>query len=209
MADVVEATFYIPFQHPLRRTLSTQHNEALCDRIRRGAFRTKTVGIGVGGGFRDAFQRQQIQRLHGAVFHRGDSQRPLFSVGFRDIDAAQRQRLVPVMLQRPDGLEFGRRSAPYFPIYSGRSLALIFRHPFHGQGFAAKRMGQQPLQSFHLAPAAFPCCLYDTGLQPPDISFTFGPVYLVPMWRSVQGRTHGIIHVHLLFLVLKVLQVFS
>ena len=52
-----------------------------------------------------------------------------------------------------------RRSSPPNVIDSCGALALIFRHPFHGQGFAAKGVSQQPLQGFHLAPAAFSCAL--------------------------------------------------
>src|SRR5271168_1388403 len=103
----------------------------------------------------------------------------------------QWQRPVSTTLQRPDGREFVRRSCPAYAVHSRRSPALISRHPFHGQGFAGKRAGQQPLQGLHLAPAAFPCCLYDTRLQPPDLAFTFGPVHLIPLRRLARGRTHG------------------
>ena len=89
------------------------------------------------------------------------------------------------------------------------SLALIVRHPFHGQGFAGKRAGQQPLQGFHLAPAAFLCCLDDTRLQPADAAFTLSPVNLVPRCRLAGGCTRGFIRVHLRFPPAKVLRVFS
>ena len=52
-------------------------------------------------------------------------------------------------------------------------------------------MGQQPLQGFHLAPAAFPCCLDDACLQPADVAFTLCPVNLFPVWRVAGGCTHG------------------
>ena len=44
----------------------------------------------------------------------------------------------------------------------GVSLPLFFCHPFDSKCFASKRVDQQPLQSFHLAPAAFLCTLHDT-----------------------------------------------
>jgi len=109
------------------------------------------------------------------------SQRPLFSVGLRDVDPPQGLRSISATLQRPDGLEFGRRSAPGDPAHSRGVLTLILRQTFHGQGLAGKRVGQQPLQSFHLAPAAFPCRLYDTRLQPPDVASALAPVNPVPM----------------------------
>ena len=67
MADVVEAAFDVALQHPLRRTPSAQCVKTLLECVRGGAFRSEAVGIGIGGGFRDGFQRQQMQRLHGAV----------------------------------------------------------------------------------------------------------------------------------------------
>ena len=48
------------------------------------------------------------------------------------------------------------------------------------------------------APAMSLC---DTGLQPPHATHTFGPVDLVGVSRRVRGRTHGQVHVRLLFLV--------
>ena len=191
MADVVEATFNVAFQHPLRRASPAQCVETLLEGGGRGAFGAEAVGVGIGGGLRDGFQRQQIQRLHGSVFHRGDAQRSLFSIGFRDINTAQGQRFISTTLQRPDGPESGRRRCPAYAVHSRRSPALIFRHSFHGQGFAGKGVGQQPLQGLHLAPAAFPCCLYDTCLQPPDLTFTLNPVDLFPVRRVARGRTHG------------------
>ena len=43
--------------------------------------------------------------------------------------------------------------------------------------------------------------LCDTGLQPPHVTHPFGPVDLVGVSRRVRGRTHGQVHVRLLFLV--------
>ena len=103
-------------------------------------------------------------------------------VGFARIHQAQpngsavRGLLLRLARKRPSSIESGRRSCPAYAVHSQRSPALIFRHPFYGQGFAGKRVGQQPLQGLHLTPAAFPCCLYDTGLQPPDLTLTLGPV---------------------------------
>ena len=130
-----------------------------------------------------------MQCLHGAVFHRRDAQRPQLSVGFRNVDTSQRLRLIAAPPQRADGFVFGRRGAPDFSVHSRRSFALIVRHSFHGQGFAGKRAGQQPLQGFHLAPTAFLSGLDDTRLQPSDLTFTVSPVESVPT-RSPCRRMH-------------------
>jgi hypothetical protein len=60
-------------------------------------------------------------------------------------------------------------------------------------------MGQQPLQDFDLAPAAFPRGLYDTSLQPFYLASTLVPVDLFPMFYRAGGCTHGQVHVHLRF----------
>ena len=168
-----------------------QHEEALPNGVCRASARTKAVGVFVRGGLGDGFQRQQMQCLHGAVFHRRDAQRPQLSVGLRNVDTSQRLRLITAPPQRADGFVFGRRGVPYFPVHPGRSPALIVRHPFHGQGFAGKRAGQQPLQGFHLAPAVFLSCLDDTRLQPSDLTFTLSPVKLFPSDRLAGGCTRS------------------
>jgi hypothetical protein len=45
------------------------------------------------------------------------------------------------------------------------------------------------------------CHLYDTRLQPPRLAFTLGPGQSVPVRCLARRRTHGQIHVHLLFLL--------
>ena len=82
-------------------------------------------------------------------------------------------------MRRPPPLRTGRESFPSSG--SSRYKAPRERSRFHD--------------------GCMPCCLYDTGLQPPDLAFRFGPVDLVPIWRSVRGRTHGGVHVHLLCLM--------
>jgi hypothetical protein len=86
-----------------------------------------------------------------------------------------KQRPLGILVSAPsqcaDGFVSGRRSLPDRSVHSGRILTLIVRDSFHGQGTTAERVGQQPLQGSHLAPAAFPSSLDDTRLQSPDLSF--------------------------------------
>ena len=191
VTDVIEATLDVAFQHPLRRRALAQCFEALLNGVRGGAFRSEAVGVFVRRGFRNWFQRLQMHCVHGAVFHRRNAQWPQLSFGFWDIDPPQGLRSVSPTLQRFDGFGFGRRSAPYFPVHSGRVLALIFRHSFHGQGFGREGVGEQPLQSFHFAPTTRPCCLDDACLQPSDLTSASVPIELFPMRRVVGGGTHG------------------
>ncbi len=189
VADIIEAAPNIALQHPLRRIFPAQVMVTLRNGIGRTSARSETIGVGIGGRFRDGFQCQQVKGLHGAVFHRGNPQRSQFPIGFRDMDTAQRLRLITAPPQRSNRFEFRRRSSPYLPVHSWRAFAFIFRHSSHGQGPAAKRVGQQPLQSFHFVVPAFPCCLDDTRLQPPDVALTIGPVDLVPGERLAEGCT--------------------
>ena len=209
VTDVVETTANVALQHPSRTVLVGQHEEALPDGVSRASARTKAVGVFVRCGLGDGFQCQQMQCLHGAVFHRRDTQWSQLPIGLRNVDTSQRLRLIPAPPQRADGFVFGRRGVPYFPIHPGRSPAFIVRHPFHGQGFAGKRAGQQPLQGFHLAPAVFLSCLDDTRLQSSDPTFTLSPVNLFPSDRLAGGCTRSFIRVHLLFPPVKVLRVLS
>ena len=174
---------------PTRPGCRPQRQEALPDGVRRASARSKAIGVFVRGGFRDGHQRQQMQCLHGAVCHRRNAQRSQLAVGFRDMDSPQWLRLITAPPQRAHCFVLGRRGAPDFPVHARRSFALIVRHPFHGQGFAGKRAGQQPLQGFHLAPTLFLCCLDDTRLQPADLSFTLRPVNLLPCGRLAGGCT--------------------
>jgi len=72
----------------------------------------------------------------------------------------------------------------------------VRRHPLDGKSLAAMRVGQQPLQGFHLAMTAFLGCLCNMCLKPPDLSLDPGPVDPLPVDA---GRcTHRVARVHLL-----------
>ena len=81
--DVVETTANVALQHPRRTVLLGQHEETLPNSVSRASARTKAVGVFVRSGLGDGCQRQQIQRLHGAVLHRRDAQRAQLPVGLR------------------------------------------------------------------------------------------------------------------------------
>src|ERR1035437_1462536 len=115
------------------------------------------------------------------------------------------QGLVAAPSQCVNGLVSGRRSAPDRSVHSRRVLALIVCHPLHGQRSTVERVGQQPLQGFHLAMTAFLCCLDDTLLQSPDLEFTLSPVDLYPLRLRAGGCTHRLLHVHLQFPPAKIL----
>jgi hypothetical protein len=74
VADPVKARLDVPFQHPLRCTPAVgerrvEEHERVCGT----PFRTEAIGMVVGSGLRDWFERQQVECLHGTVVHRGNA----------------------------------------------------------------------------------------------------------------------------------------
>ncbi len=106
--------------------------------------------------------------------------------------------------QRMDRLAFARRGRPDCSVHSRRAFAFIFRDSSHGQGTTVKRVGQQPLQGFHLAPATGLSALDDTRLQPVDEPLTLLPVDLAKVEWLTGRCTRGIFHAHLRFLPAQV-----
>jgi hypothetical protein len=78
--------------------------------------------------------------------------------------------MVTSLLERAYGLCLLVWDIPDVLVYPSCLFALVFRHSSHGKGFAAKRVGQQALQSVDFAPSAFLCCLDDTRLEPTHIA---------------------------------------
>ena len=89
---------------------------------------------------------------------------------------------------------------PNYSVYPRCSFSSIFCHSAHGHHPTAVRVGQQMLQSFHLAPPAFLHCLHDTHLQSAHILVDFSPVYRIPVHCLVGGCT-SILCFHLLSLL--------
>jgi len=156
--------------------------------IRRTPLRAKAVGIVVGDCFRDGIDRQQVERLHRAIFHRRDAQWARLAIRFRDIRAPQRAGLVASLSQPTYGRRFLCGRVPGHSVHARCPFALVFRHPSHGKGFAAERMGQQVLQGFDLAESAFLPRLHDTCLEATHVPLDLIPVDLMPV-LVVGGRT--------------------
>jgi hypothetical protein len=95
---------------------------------------------------------------------------------FRYVDPPQRLCPIASLVQACYRLRFLLRRVPHFSVHARRPFASVLCHPSHGQGFAAERVGQEPLQGFHLAPSPFLYRLHDTRLEPPYV-----PVDLLPV----------------------------
>jgi hypothetical protein len=88
VTDVIKTATDVALKNPPCAVLFGQRAEALLDGVSGRAFRSKTLGVEIGSSLRDREQRQQIECLHGAVLHRGDSQRSQLPIGLREIDTA-------------------------------------------------------------------------------------------------------------------------
>src|SRR5436189_4394014 len=94
--------------------------------------------------------------------------------------------------QQVNRVELFLRSIPENPVYSWGVLALVFRHSSYSKGFAAKRVGQETLQGFHLAPSLFLRCLDDPTLKPTHVLADGSPIDGVPVGYSVEGCTSSV-----------------
>ena len=76
MTDMIETAANIAFQNPVRSAVSTEHIEALFDRVGGGTMGAEAIGMRIGSGLRDRFEGQQMQSLLSPVDHRRNSERP-------------------------------------------------------------------------------------------------------------------------------------
>ena len=98
--------------------------------------------------------------------------------------------MVSSLAERLNGNRFLVRCFPDISVYPRCSFSSIFCHSPHGQNPTAERVGQQTLQSLHLAPSAFLRRLHDTHLQSAHSLVGFSPVDRVPVHCFVGGCTN-------------------
>src|ERR1017187_4361312 len=141
-----------------------------------------------------------MQRLLCPVDHAGYAEGSLFAILLQNKNSPKRKRRITPPLHRRNRIGLCLRCFPDDLVYTGCILTYIFRHSLNGYCFAAKRVGQQPLQGFHLIVFADLCCLHNTRLQPPYLTLNINPTDVIP--RHVKGRTRQCCSVHLLSLCL-------
>ena len=133
-----------------------------------------------------------------------NTERTLFAVFLGDVDASERLWAVVPLPQRVDRVEFLLWSIPSDLVYSWGILALVLCHSSHGKGFAAKRVGQESLQSFHLAPSLFLGRLNNACLKPTHGVADGLPINVMPVSHAVEGCTSSVLVCrHLLFLLCR------
>lgn len=191
VANSVEAGFDIAFKYPLCAVSSGQCITALFHGVCTAPFLAKPIRIGVCEGFRDGFQCQQVQGLHRSVFHRGDTEGAHLPIGLWDVHPSERAWLITASFQLMDGTLFLRRVVPDHAVHPRRVLALVFRHSSYRKCFAAKRVGQQVLQGFHLVPLAVLRCLDDTRLKPTYSFMDLLPIDGMPIFTVGSSTSRG------------------
>jgi Recombinase/Recombinase zinc beta ribbon domain len=186
--DLREAGADIPFEQVGRRPGSTQHPEALVDGVRGAPPDAKPIRVAVGAHLGEGVQGKQIDRLHGPIAHGDDAQGAPFPVPLGDVDPAGRERPIAVLPQALRGGHLLVWSRPNLPVHAGGAFAMVLRHPPHGQDFGRERVGEQVLQSAHLAPLARLRGLHDACLQPTHHLLRPWPVNAAPVGLVVGGR---------------------
>src|SRR5205823_9795997 len=91
-----------------------------------------------------------------------------------------------------DRVQFLLGSIPSHLVYSWSVLALVLCHSSDGKSFAAKRVGQESLQSFHLAPSLFLGRLNNACLKPTHVVADGLPINVMPVSHAVEGCTSSI-----------------
>ena len=129
------------------------------------------------------------------ISHR-DRQRALAmrAITLRNVDAPERERAIASLSQCPNSACFLLRGIPNPTIYPRGLPAVVVRHPLHGKGFTAERVGQEMLQGTDLAPSSRLHCLHNTRLEPPHRPVDGIPVNGVPSHRASGERTSQCCH---------------
>ena len=133
VADFIEASPDVAFQHPGGAGFAGEHGEALLQGIGTASAFAKAIGVSVGQSLGYGGEGKRVKRLHGAVVQGGNAQGSQFAVGLGDVEAAQGPGSVSVTFEVEGSLEFLSVGSPSYVIYPGRVSAPVGRYPMHGQ----------------------------------------------------------------------------
>ena len=189
VAELVKAGLHGSFKYPVRPGAVRERDGTLCHRVGTAACLPQPVRVWVGGRFCHGIQSLHVQRLHGSIFHRRETQGALCPVWFRDRHAPQWEGLIPSVPQFVYGHPLTLRVFPRSLVNPWSVLAWVFCHASDGKGSAAERVGEQGLQGWHLVPRASLRCLNDTCLQPTHRLIDRFPWDGMPVCRGVGDST--------------------
>ena len=166
MADMVEATFDVTLQNPLRRNvLARQCIEQIFAGILCASSFSETKGFPICCCFRHRLQCQSIESLHCAVIHCRNAQWTLFLlVLLFDIHSTERTCTIPFICQRQNRCHFLRRSVPENTIHTGSSAPVVGYDTLNSQCFGVKGMCQKILKSFYCVVVFLLSCLDNPDL---------------------------------------------
>src|SRR6266511_4069783 len=103
--------------------------EALLYRVGHRPFFPKTIGVRIGGRFRDGVESQQVQRLTSAIIHSWNSEgatAPPVLLG--DVDALEGLRLIFFCAEFFHGLSFLLWRVEFLPFHAGSAPTGVFHH---------------------------------------------------------------------------------
>src|SRR2546421_9410247 len=121
MADPIKASFDIAFENPFGTVVFAQDLMTVIQGIGTAPPTAKTVGVGIGSGFLNRIETEQVQRLHGPIGQGRNSQGTKFGgvAAFRNVHAPQRLWLIAVAAEFAESGCFQRRSVPDVAVHSG------------------------------------------------------------------------------------------
>ena len=179
------------FEYPLRRVAVGPSAMKHCPMASAGdRTNPEPIGVRVGGDLRHGVERLQVDRLHGAILHRGDTQRAHLPVALGDVDPPQRLWLIAPLPEVVDCLPSSLRGCsrvtwstpgvrwPWFSVTrrTARTLAL---YEWVSRRCKALTLPHRPCL----------CRLHDTRLEPTHDAVGLVPVDAVP-GLTARGKPH-------------------
>ena len=191
MADLIKASFDVPFENPLWTVPMTQQDMGLSQGIGTATFPPKAIGMAVGLRFRDGIEAEQVEGLHGSIGHRGNPEAAPFAVALGDVHPAERLRSITVPTQGAESGRLGLRCVPEDSVHTGSLRTRITDDSQDGQSPATERVREQIDQSLDFIPSALRDGLHDTRLEPTDRTPDLLPFDGMPVGRTLGSRTSG------------------
>src|SRR5947209_17598677 len=85
MADLIKASFDVPFENPWGTVPMAQHRMGLCHRIGTAAFSPKAIGMTISQTLRNGIDTEQVHSLHGSIAHRANPQPAPLALAFGNV----------------------------------------------------------------------------------------------------------------------------
>src|SRR6266511_2349831 len=163
--------------------------EALLYRVGHRPFFPKTIGVRIGGRFRDGVESQQVQRLTSAIIHSWNSEgatAPPVLLG--DVDALEGLRLIFFCAEFFHGLSFLLWRVEFLPVHAGSAPTGVFHHSSDSETTRAIGASEDELQGADFPLLALLLRLYDPPLQTTHVAIGSLPFDGTPVNGLTQAR---------------------